>query len=68
MNVPDTKISEVSKMLPVLKSPTFFPLAAEGWSSIHSVMNEERFWDVIDELKLKGAQDILIISIDKMVI
>ena len=68
MNVPNDKISEISNVLPVLKSPTVIPLAEEGWSSIHSVINEERFWDVIDELKMKGAQDILIIPIDKMVI
>lgn len=68
MNVPNEKISEVANVLPVLKSPTVIPLAEEGWSSIHSVIDEERFWEVIDELKQKGAQDILIIPIDKMVI
>lgn len=68
MNVPDDKIAIISKTLPVLKSPTVIPLAEEGWSSIHSVIDEERFWEVIDELKEKGAQDILIIPIDKMVI
>lgn len=67
MNVPNEKISEVSNVLPVLKSPTVIPLAEEGWSSIHSVIDQERFWEVIDELKEKGAQDILIIPIDKMV-
>lgn len=68
MNVPDDKIEVISKTLPVLKSPTVIPLAEKGWSSIHSVIDEERFWEVIDELKEKGAQDILIIPIDKMVI
>ncbi|MEY8760088.1 ATP phosphoribosyltransferase [Chryseobacterium tongliaoense] len=68
MNVPNEKISDISGVLPVLKSPTVIPLAEKGWSSIHSVIDEERFWDVIDELKEKGAQDILIIPIDKMVI
>ncbi|MFL9832755.1 ATP phosphoribosyltransferase [Chryseobacterium terrae] len=68
MNVPTEKISEISAVLPVLKSPTVIPLAEKGWSSIHSVIDEERFWEVIDELKDKGAQDILIIPIDKMVI
>lgn len=68
MNVPNEQISEVSNVLPVLKSPTVIPLAEKGWSSIHSVIDEERFWEVIDELKGKGAQDILIIPIDKMVI
>ncbi|MDQ1096179.1 ATP phosphoribosyltransferase [Chryseobacterium sp. SORGH_AS909] len=68
MNVPDGKIAEISSVLPVLKSPTVIPLAEKGWSSIHSVIDEDRFWEVIDELKAKGAQDILIIPIDKMVI
>ncbi|WP_374458795.1 ATP phosphoribosyltransferase [Chryseobacterium taeanense] len=68
MNVPDEKILEISAVLPVLKSPTVIPLAEKGWSSIHSVIDEDRFWEVIDELKEKGAQDILIIPIDKMVI
>lgn len=68
MNVPNDKIQKIADVLPVLKSPTVIPLAEEGWSSIHSVIDEERFWDVIDELKENGAQDILIIPIDKMVI
>ncbi|MDQ0064809.1 ATP phosphoribosyltransferase [Chryseobacterium lathyri] len=68
MNVPDDKISDIASVLPVMKSPTVIPLAEKGWSSIHSVIDEERFWDVIDELKENGAQDILIIPIDKMVI
>lgn len=68
MNVPNDKIAQVSDILPVLKSPTVIPLADEAWSSIHSVIEEKRFWEVIDELKQAGAQDILIIPIDKMVI
>ena len=68
MNVPNDKIQKVADVLPVLKSPTIIPLAEEGWSSIHSVIDQERFWEVIDELKENGAQDILIIPIDKMVI
>lgn len=68
MNVPNEKIVDISNVLPVLKSPTVIPLAQEGWSSIHSVIDEESFWEVIDELREKGAQDILIIPIDKMVI
>lgn len=68
MNVPNDKIQKIATVLPVLKSPTVIPLAEEGWSSIHSVIDEERFWEVIDELKESGAQDILIIPIDKMVI
>ena len=68
MNVPNAQIQKVADVLPVLKSPTVIPLAEEGWSSIHSVIDQERFWEVIDELKENGAQDILIIPIDKMVI
>jgi len=68
MNVPNSKIQDISNVLPVLKSPTVIPLAEAGWSSIHSVIDEECFWEVIDELRENGAQDILIIPIDKMVI
>ena len=67
MNVPNEKISEVSKILPVLKSPTILPLAEDGWSSLHSVIDEDQFWEVIDELKSAGAEGILIVPIDKMV-
>lgn len=67
LNVPNDKIKEVSRILPVLKSPTVLPLADPGWSSLHSVIEENKFWEVIDELKLAGAEDILIIPIDKMV-
>lgn len=67
MNVPNDSIEAVSKILPVLKSPTVLPLAKSGWSSLHSVIDENQFWEVIDELKKVGAEDILIIPIDKMV-
>jgi ATP phosphoribosyltransferase len=68
MNVPDAKIKEVTNILPVLKSPTILPLAEKGWSSLHSVIEENKFWEIIDELKAVGAEDILIIPIDKMVL
>jgi ATP phosphoribosyltransferase len=68
MNVPNDKIELISKILPVLKSPTVMPLAEIGWSSIHSVINEDLFWDVIDELKAAGAEGILICPIEKMVL
>lgn len=68
LNLPNDKIQAVIDILPVLKSPTILPLAMEGWSSLHSVIDEYQFWDVIDELKLAGAEDILIIPIDKMVV
>ena len=67
LNVPNDKIEAVTKILPVLKSPTILPLAEEGWSSLHSVIDEGKFWDVIDALKNAGAEDILIVPIDKMV-
>jgi len=68
MNVPNSKIEDVSSILPVLKSPTILPLAMEGWSSLHSVIDEDKFWNVIDELKNAGAEGILIVPIDKMVL
>lgn len=68
MNVPNNKIEEVSNLLPVLKSPTLLPLAEEGWSSLHSVIEESKFWSVIDELKSAGAEGILIVPIDKIVL
>ncbi len=68
MNVPNSKISEVSAILPVLKSPTVLPLAQKGWSSLHSVIDEDKFWDVIDELKNAGAEGILVVPIDKIVL
>ena len=68
MNVPNENIEKVTTILPVLKSPTILPLAKEGWSSLHSVIKEEEFWEVIDELKLAGAEGILVVPIDKMVI
>lgn len=68
MNVPNESIALVSDILPVLKSPTILPLAQEGWSSLHSVIEETRFWEVIEQLKVAGAEDILIIPIEKMVL
>ena len=68
MNVPNDKIELISKILPVLKSPTVIPLAEKGWSSVHSVINEDLFWDVIDQLKAAGAEGILVCPIEKMVL
>lgn len=68
MNVPNYKIEEVSTILPVLKSPTIMPLAEEGWSSLHSVIEEEKFWEVIDQLKNAGAEGILVCPIEKIVL
>ena len=68
MNVPNESIDKISSILPVLKSPTVLPLAEPGWSSLHSVVNEGKFWEVIDELKVAGAQDILVCPVEKMVL
>ena len=68
MNVPNDKIEEVGKILPVLRSLTVLPLAQEGWSSVHSVIDKDTFWDVIDQLKEAGAEGILICPIEKMVL
>ena len=67
MNVPNDKLGAVIKLLPGMRSPTVLPLAEEGWSSLHTVINEERFWEVIDELKENGAEGILVAPIEKMV-
>ena len=68
LNAPNDKINTISKLLPGMKSPTILPLAEKGWSSIHSVINETDFWNVIEKLKENGAQGILIVPIEKMVI
>lgn len=68
MNVPNDRIEAVSKILPVLKSPTILPLAEKGWSSLHSVIDQDQFWEVIDALKSAGAEDILVVPIDKIVL
>lgn len=67
MNVPDEAIPNVLKILPGMKSPTVLPLAEKGWSSLHSVISEEQFWDKIDALKEAGAEGILVVPIEKMV-
>ena len=67
LNAPNDKLDEIISVLPGMKSPTVLPLAKEGWSSVHSVIDKNQFWDVIDELKAKGAQGILVCPIDKMV-
>jgi len=68
MNVPNDNIELISSILPVLKSPTVMPLAQAGWSSVHTVIEEDRFWEVIDELKSAGAERILVCPIEKMVL
>ena len=68
LNAPNDKLDRIIEILPGMKSPTVLPLAKEGWSSLHSVINEETFWEVIDELKTNGAEGILICPIEKMVL
>jgi ATP phosphoribosyltransferase len=68
LNAPNTAISEITDVLPGIKSPTVVPLADSGWSSIHSVVNENEFWQIIDKLKAAGAQGILVVPIEKMIV
>ena len=67
INVPNYAIDTISKMLPVLKSPTVMPLVEEGWSSLHSVINKNTFWEMVDELKAAGARDILVCPIERII-
>ncbi|GAK93790.1 ATP phosphoribosyltransferase [Nonlabens ulvanivorans] len=67
LNAPNAKIEEISALLPGMKSPTVLPLAEEGWSSLHSVIEENDFWNVIDQLKDAGAQGILVSPIEKLI-
>jgi ATP phosphoribosyltransferase len=67
LNAPDDKRDEIIKLLPGIKSPTILPLAKSGWSSVHSVINENDFWEVVEKLKLAGAEGILVLSIDQMI-
>lgn len=68
MNVPNKQIAKIANILPGMRSPTVLPLASKGWSSVHSVIEEGTFWDVIDKLKAAGAEGLLIIPIEKMVL
>lgn len=67
MNAPSDKVAEITKVLPGIKSPTVMPLATEGWSSIHTVLDEKRFWEIIGQLKQLGAEGILVLPIEKMI-
>ena len=68
MNVPDDRMSEVLAELPGIKSPTVMPLATKGWSSVHTVLDEKRFWEIIGKLKNAGAEGILVLPIEKMIL
>ena len=68
LNAPNDQLDEIIAVLPGMKSPTVLPLATEGWSSVHSVIHQDQFWEIIDELKRKGAQGILVCPIENMVL
>jgi ATP phosphoribosyltransferase len=68
LNAPNEKLTEIISLLPGMKSPTVLPLAIEGWSSVHSVLSENEFWEIIEKLKAAGAQGILVVPIEKMII
>jgi ATP phosphoribosyltransferase len=68
LNAPVSSVPEITKLLPGMKSPTIVPLAEEGWCGIHSVVKEDEFWDIIDRMKELGAEGILVIPIEKMVL
>lgn len=68
MNVPTDNLEQVLSVLPGMKSPTIMPLATPGWSSVHTVLEEKRFWEIINKLKSAGAEGILVLNIEKMVL
>lgn len=68
LNSPNERLEKIIRILPGMNSPTILPLAKEGWSSLHSVISEEKFWDIIDELKEAGAEGILVVPIEKMIL
>lgn len=68
LNAPEDSVEKISNILPGMKSPTILPLSEPGWVSIHSVVKEDEFWEVIDQLKFLGAQGILVVPIEKMIL
>jgi len=68
LNAPNEKLKDIISLLPGMKSPTVLPLAEAGWSSVHSVLNENDFWDIIERLRDAGAQGILVVPIEKMIV
>ncbi len=68
MNAPNNKLDEIISVLPGMKSPTIMPLATEGWSSVHTVLDEKCFWEIIGKLKALGAEGILVLPIEKMIL
>jgi ATP phosphoribosyltransferase len=68
LNAPNDNLDKIISLLPGMKSPTVLPLAQEGWSSVHSVLKENEFWDIIEQLKEAGAEGILVVPIEKMIV
>ena len=68
LNAPNHALDKIIALLPGMKSPTVLPLAEEGWSSVHSVLSEDEFWEKIEQLKEAGAQGILVVPIEKMIL
>ena len=68
LNAPNEKLNEILELIPGMKSPTIMPLAENGWSSLHSVISEKQFWEIIGKLKALGAEGILVIPIEKMIL
>lgn len=68
MNAPSDKVDEIVKILPGIKSPTILPLATEGWTSIHTVIDQKHFWEIVGQLKAAGAEGILVLPIEKMIL
>lgn len=68
MNIPESSISEAVKILPAMRSPTVMPLAAEGWCSLHSVVDTDSLWDKVKQLKAIGAEGILVLNVDKIIL
>lgn len=68
LNAPDSRLQDIIRMLPGMKSPTVLPLAIPGWSSVHSVVAEDDFWEIIENLKQAGAEGILVVPIEKMIV
>ena len=68
LNAPNEKLERIIRILPGMKSPTVLPLAEKGWSSVHSVVNENDFWEIIEALKSEGAEGILVVPIEKMIV
>lgn len=68
MNAPTDKVKEISAILPGIKAPTILPLAQEGWTSIHAVVDQKHFWEIVGQLKEAGAEGILVLPIEKMIL